>query len=175
MSLSANALACVCALVAVGICMMVAGFAFSVGMRSFEPGEQPLASALAPIWFVGIFYGLTFLVSAAAVLALQLLTSATDSAQRYRMLSRLGCEDRMLQRSVRRLTGSYFAALLAFALVHCLFGFALIAFLAAALGSQHFWLIAAACVACALSLFAAYYLLAYVACRRMLLKPAAEP
>lgn len=171
MSLSANALACVCALVAVGICMMVAGFAFSVGMRSFEPGEQPLASALAPIGFVGIFYGLTFLVSAAAVLALQLLTSATDSAQRYRMLSRLGCEDRMLQRSVRRLTGSYFAAPLAFALVHCLFGFALIAFLAAALGSQHFWLIAAACVACALSLFAAYYLLAYAACKRMLLKP----
>lgn len=174
MSSSANALACACALVAVGICMMVAGFAFSVGMRSFETNEQALASALAPIGFVGIFYGLTFLVSAAAVLALQLLTSATDSAQRYRMLSRLGCEERMLRRSVRSLAGSCFAAPLAFALVHCLFGFALIAFLAMTLGSQHFWLIAAACIARALSLFAAYYLLAYAACKRMLLKPVVE-
>ena len=73
--------------------MMVAGLAFSVGMRG--PTGSDNATALAPIGYVGIFYGVTFLVAAAAVLALQQLADAVDSAGRFAMLADLGCDSKI--------------------------------------------------------------------------------
>uniref|UniRef100_A0A7C9P5V0 ABC transporter permease n=1 Tax=Muribaculaceae bacterium Z82 TaxID=2304548 RepID=A0A7C9P5V0_9BACT len=172
-SSGSNALACTCVLSAVGICMMVAGFAFSVGMRG--PGSSAgLADTMAPVGFIGIFYGATFLVSAMAVLALQLMTAASDSQQRFRLLEQLGCERRLMERSLRSFVGYCFVTPTAFALVHCVFGLLLIGFLALVIGSQSYGLVCAGCIGFALALFGVYFLLTYAVSKRMLLRPLAE-
>ena len=167
MSLNANAMACTCVLIAVAVCMMVAGLAFSVGMRD----ESGLLSdqTLAPIGYVGIFYGITFLVAAAAVLALQQLAGAADDRQAYRMLGSLGCDASMMRRSIRSQVGTCFALPLAFALVHDVFGLALVAFLAYMLGSSQFPVIVAGVVGVTVALLGAYYLITCRECGRMLL------
>lgn len=167
-SSSANAMGCTCALIAVGICMMIAGFAFSVGMRT--PNSTIMDyHAMAPIGFVGIFYGATFLVSAAAVLALQQLADATDSIWRYHMLSGLGCERKVLRGAIRAQIGIYFGAPLAFALVHTVFGVTLVGFLALTLGSSSFALIVGCVIAAAVLFLAGYYLFACRESERILL------
>ncbi len=167
-SATSIAMGCTCVLIAVAICMVVAGLAFSVGMRGPQT-DGATASSLAPIGFVGIFFGMTFLVAAAAVLALQQLAEGADSVHRYRILDKMGCDSSMMRRAVWAQTGVYFAAPLAFALVHCVFGLALVGFLAAALGSSSFAVIVAGTVGGTVAFLGVYYLVTSLACERMLL------
>lgn len=52
------------------------------------------------ITYLALYIGLVLLVATAAVLAIQLLSLTIDSLTRYRTLSRLGCDMRMLSRSL---------------------------------------------------------------------------
>lgn len=85
-------LACACVLVAASVCMMAAGFVFSVGMRTPESILAGSKDALAPIGYIGIFYGAIFLLSAVAVLVLQQLSGAADARRAYATLAQLRCE-----------------------------------------------------------------------------------
>ena len=166
-SSSANAMACTCVLLACGVCMMVAGLAFSVGMRPADFLDS--YEAFATIGYVGIFYGMTFLVAAAAVLALQQLSDAADSLRRFDTLKQLGCSTEMMRSAVRRQTGTYFAMPLVFSLVHDVFGLALVGFVAFMLGSAHYFVIVATVLGITLALVFAYYLITVHQCAKMLL------
>lgn len=170
-SSSACAMGCTCVLIAVALCMIVAGFAFSIGMRTSVAGSV-VASSLAPIGYVGIFYGMTFLVAAAAVLALQQLAEGADSMPRYRILGKLGCDSALMRHAIWSQTGVYFATPLAFALVHCAFGLALVGFLAYALGSSSFAVIVAGAIGGTVALVGIYYVITSRTCERMLLRDA---
>lgn len=167
-SSTSAALSCVCVLVAAAVCMACAGFAFSVGMRgSAELADA--AEALAPIGYVGIFYGAAFLITAAAILALQQLSGAADARRSYEALRKLGCDRAMAARSIRRQVALCFAAPLVGALVHDAFGLVLVGFLAFVFGSASFALIVADVLGFTLVLMAAYGVVTARACERLLL------
>lgn len=167
---SSMALACVCVLIAVSVCMMVAGFAFSVGLRTPELAADGIASSMAPIGFIGIFYGSVFLLSAVAVLSLQQLSGAADARRAYASLAKLGCDVDDMASSVRKQVLLYFAAPLAGALVHDAFGLFLVAFLAFALGSSGFFTITAGVLLFTVSLLAVYGVLTSAAVERVVLR-----
>ena len=52
------------------------------------------------ITYLALYIGLVMLLTVAAVLAIQLISLTIDSLKRYRTLSRLGCDTRMLSRSL---------------------------------------------------------------------------
>lgn len=52
------------------------------------------------ITYLALYIGLVMLLAVAAVLAIQLLSLTSDSLKRYRMLSKIGCDTRMLSRSL---------------------------------------------------------------------------
>lgn len=166
-SSSSSALACTCVLIACAVCMMSAGFAFSVGLRGGDTLD--IAGAMAPIGYIGIFYGASFLVAAAAILALQQLSGATDARRAYRALHELGCPRSMLRTSLDQQIRLYFAAPVGFALVHDVFGLILVGFLALGIGSSSFFLIVGGVLALTLGIMAVYYLLTRHMCARMLL------
>ena len=85
------------------------------------------------------------------------------------MLGNLGCDASMMRKSIRSQVGTCFAAPLAFALVHDVFGLALVAFLAYMLGSSQFPVIVAGVVGVTVALLGAYYLITCRECGRMLL------
>ena len=169
-SSTSMALACVCVLVAVAVCMMVAGFVFSIGLRTPEMVSAGIAASMAPIGYIGIFYGAVFLLSAVAVLALQQLSGAVDARHAYGVLGQLGCDRALMRASVRRQLVLYFAAPLAGALVHDVFGLFLVAFLAFAIGAEGLLAIVAGVLAFTVGLMAAYGALTARAVERVVLE-----
>lgn len=169
LSSSAAAISCVCVLVAVAVCMIAAGFVFSVGLHNGAADIQGMAATMAPIGYIGIFYGVAFLLSAMAVLALQQLAGAADARRAYETLRQIGCDRSLMRASMRSQIRLYFAAPLAGACVHDVFGLALVAYLSWALGSVGFGSIVAATALGILALMLAYYLLTVRACENMLL------
>lgn len=74
------------------------------------------------VLFIGIYLGIIFLLTSAAVLALQQLSQAADNAGRYRILARLGVEESMRDRSIYVQIFLYFFLPLALAVVHSIVG-----------------------------------------------------
>ena len=75
---SALPLSCACVMAAAATCMICAGLTFSVGMRA-DPADASAAIALAPIGYVGILYGVTFLVTSFAITALHHVAFFVDT------------------------------------------------------------------------------------------------
>jgi putative ABC transport system permease protein len=57
-------------------------------------------STTGMVSYLAIYIGFVLVVSCAAILAIQQLSGASDSAPRYRTLSELGCPDRLIYRSL---------------------------------------------------------------------------
>lgn len=70
------------------------------------------------VTYLALYIGLVLLIAVAAVLAIQLLSLTIDSQRRYRTLSRLGCDMRMLSRSLFSQVVIYFLLPLAVAICH---------------------------------------------------------
>ena len=74
------------------------------------------------VLFMGLYLGMVFLLTAAAVLALQQLSQAADNVPRSQILSRLGVPERMRDRSVLTQVALSFFLPLALAVVHSIVG-----------------------------------------------------
>ena len=74
------------------------------------------------VLFIGLYLGVLFLLASAAVLALQQLTQAADSAGQYRLLSLLGAPAGMRGRAVTAQVFLAFLLPLSLALVHAAVG-----------------------------------------------------
>ncbi|EPY2307576.1 FtsX-like permease family protein [Clostridium sporogenes] len=78
--------------------------------------------ATTSILFVGIYLGLVFLITSMAVLALQQLSEASDSIERYKALKRIGANSKMIDKTIFRQTLIYFALPMILALIHSMIG-----------------------------------------------------
>ncbi|MGI5972689.1 MAG: FtsX-like permease family protein [Oscillospiraceae bacterium] len=72
--------------------------------------------------YMGLYLGLTFLLTAAAVLALQQLSQASDNAVRYQLLSRLGASEKMRRRALTAQVALAFLLPLVLGIVHAAVG-----------------------------------------------------
>ncbi|WP_300257287.1 ABC transporter permease [Clostridium sp.] len=68
--------------------------------------------------FIGIYLGVIFLISSTAVLALQQLSEASDSIDRYKSLRRIGVSQKMINKSIFTQVSIYFGLPLVVASVH---------------------------------------------------------
>ncbi len=76
----------------------------------------------ATVVFVGIYLGIVFLISSAAVLALQQLSDASDSLERYKALKKIGATENMVNKAILMQISIYFILPLALAIVHSIVG-----------------------------------------------------
>ncbi len=74
------------------------------------------------ISYLALYIGVVFLIAAAAVLALQQLSEASDNAERYGLLQKLGAEEHMIDRALFTQTALYFLLPLSLAIVHSIVG-----------------------------------------------------
>ncbi|CEK37378.1 ABC transporter permease [Paraclostridium sordellii] len=72
--------------------------------------------------YIGLYIGIIFLISSAAVLALNQLSGATESLGRYEILKKLGVSSKMINRSIFIQVFIYFSLPIVLALVHSYFG-----------------------------------------------------
>lgn len=76
----------------------------------------------AIVVFVGLYIGITFLITSAALLALKELSETSDNKERYTLLRKLGVEDKLTHKSLFKQIGIFFFMPLLLAIVHAYFG-----------------------------------------------------
>ncbi|MCU5130609.1 ABC transporter permease [Bacillus cereus] len=74
------------------------------------------------ILFIGIYIGIVFLITSMAVLALQQLSEASDSIDRYKSLKRIGSNGTMINKTIFIQTFVYFSLPVILALIHSVVG-----------------------------------------------------
>ena len=117
--------------------------------------------------FLGLYLGFTFLLAAAAVLALQQLSQAADNAGRYALLRRLGAEEGMVARSATQQVALAFLLPLVLALVHSVVGMKAANDLIATAGKVDSVASSAVTALVLVVVYGGYFLATALACRRM--------
>lgn len=79
-------------------------------------------SNIGTILYIGFYLGFVFLIASAAVLAIQQLTEASDSINRYKTLKKIGVSDQMIHKSIFIQILIQFLAPLSLALIHAAAG-----------------------------------------------------
>lgn len=76
----------------------------------------------AMVTFIGLYLGIIFLISSAAILGLKELSESSDNKQRFMMLRRIGTDEKLINKALFRQIGIFFALPLILAIIHSIFG-----------------------------------------------------
>ena len=74
------------------------------------------------VTFIAIYLGVIFLIASSAILALKQLTDSSDNKQRYTILRKIGCDEKIINRSLFRQIGIFFGLPMVLAVIHSIFG-----------------------------------------------------
>lgn len=72
--------------------------------------------------FIAIYLGIIFLIVSCAVLALKQLTESSDNKQRYIILRKIGCDEKMINSALFKQIAVFFILPLILAIIHSIFG-----------------------------------------------------
>ena len=76
----------------------------------------------AIVTFIGLYLGIIFLISGAAILALKELSESSDNIQRYEILRKIGTDEKIINKALFKQIGIFFIMPLTLAIVHSIFG-----------------------------------------------------
>ena len=76
----------------------------------------------AMVTFIGLYLGIIFLISSAAILALKELSESTDNKERYGMLRKIGTDEGMINKALFKQIAIFFSVPLLLAIIHSVFG-----------------------------------------------------
>ena len=90
----------------------------------------------ALVTFLGLYLGIVFLIASVAILALKELTESTDNKERYKMLRKLGADEKMINKSLFRQIAIFFMFPLLIAIIHSIFGIKFCSYIIATFGNE---------------------------------------
>lgn len=76
----------------------------------------------AVVTFIGLYLGIVFLISCAAILALKELSESSDNKDRFQILRRIGVDEQDLNKALFRQITIFFLFPLVLAIIHSIFG-----------------------------------------------------
>ena len=129
-----------------------------------------LASSISSgvvVAYLGIYIGVIFLITSAAILAIQQLCDSTENVERYRLLRKLGVDDKIINKSILIQTGIYFLVPLSLALVHSIVGLKISSDVVSLLGNASMIKEIIIAVIVLLIVYGGYFVLTYTSIKRM--------
>lgn len=120
------------------------------------------------IIFIGIYLGLVFLISGAAILSLKELSEAADNRNKYMILRKLGVNEKQISRSLAAQCGIFFGLPLLLAVIHSIFGMKLSTFILSAFGKTGLTSSIILSAAVILVIYGIYFEITYVCSRRII-------
>ena len=90
----------------------------------------------ALVTFLGLYLGIVFLIASVAILALKELTESTDNKERYKMLRKLGADEKMINKSLFRQIAIFFMFPLLVAIIHSIFGITFCSYIISTFGNE---------------------------------------
>ncbi|MEG1142883.1 MAG: ABC transporter permease, partial [Clostridia bacterium] len=94
---------------------------FSASISKIEVEASSIGMSVM-ITFIGLYLGIIFCITCAAILAIQQLSEASDNKQRYTILRKIGTDEKMINRSLFTQIGIFFMFPLSIAIIHALVG-----------------------------------------------------
>lgn len=122
----------------------------------------------ALVTFIGLYLGIIFLISSAAVLALKELSESSDNARKYEALRRIGASNTMLNRALFWQIFIFFAFPLAIAILHSVFGLIFCDFLLSTLGGIDITGALPSVTLILLAIYGSYFMITYCSSRRII-------
>ena len=115
------------------------------------------------ITFVAIYLGVIFLIASSAILALKQLTESSDNKQRYIILRKIGCDEKMINKALFRQIGIFFGLPLILAIVHSIFGIKFVISMMSGLANEDTLLTSAIATVVLIGIiYGAYFLATYL-------------
>ena len=74
------------------------------------------------VTFIGLYLGVIFLISCAAILALKQLSESADNKERYDILRKIGTDEKMINTALFKQIAIFYMIPLALAIIHSIFG-----------------------------------------------------
>lgn len=122
----------------------------------------------ALVTFVGLYLGIIFLISSAAVLALKELSESTDNCKKYETLRRIGASNSMLNRALFWQIFIFFIFPLAIAILHSVFGLIFCNFLISTIGGIDIAKALPVVALILLAIYGTYFIITYCSSRRII-------
>ena len=76
----------------------------------------------AMVTFIGLYLGIIFLISSAAILGLKELSDSSDNKERFKILRKIGTDEKMINKALFNQIAIFFMLPLILALIHSIFG-----------------------------------------------------
>lgn len=90
----------------------------------------------AMVTFIGIYLGIIFLISSAAILALKELSESTDNKERFIVLRKIGTDEKMLNKALFNQIAIFFMFPLLIAIIHSSFGIKFCNYILSSFGTE---------------------------------------
>lgn len=123
----------------------------------------------AIVIFIGVYLGIVFLITSAAILALKQLSESSDDKQRYDILRKIGVDEKMIHRSLFAQIGIFFVIPIVMAVIHSIFGIQFCLRLMVVLGKQDLTIPIMLTAIFILFIYGGYFLITYY-CSKNIIK-----
>jgi len=139
-------------------------FTFNTKIEIYEAGT----GLGAMVTFIGLYLGIIFLISSAAILALKELSESSDSKERYEVLRKIGTNEKMIHKALFRQIAVFFLLPLCLALVHSVFGIMVARNILETLGKQDLILPIIMTSIFIIVIYGGYFLITYFSSKRII-------
>ncbi len=123
----------------------------------------------AIVTFIGLYLGIIFLMSSAAILALKELSESSDNKERYDMLRKIGTDEKMINRALFRQIAIFFMFPLLLAIIHSIFGIIFCNYILQTFGNQSLLISIIMTTVFLIVIYGGYYLITYF-CSKNIIK-----
>jgi len=90
----------------------------------------------ALVTFIGLYLGIIFLISSAAILALKELSESSDNKERFNVLRRIGADEKIINKALFKQIACFFLLPLLLAIIHSIFGIMFCNFILETFGNE---------------------------------------
>ncbi len=84
--------------------------------------KESTVGLTAMVTFIGLYLGVIFLISSAAILGLKELSESSDNKERFNMLRKIGADEKLINKTLFRQIAIFFMLPLILAIIHSIFG-----------------------------------------------------
>ena len=122
----------------------------------------------AIVTFIGLYLGIIFLISSAAILALKELSESSDNQERYGMLRKLGVDDKMINRALFIQIAIFFLFPLILAIIHSCFGLQTASYILETFGHEKLLLSIVMTAIFLIFIYGGYFVITYLCSKRII-------
>ena len=122
----------------------------------------------AMVTFIGLYLGIIFLISSAAILALKELSESSDNKERFRMLRKIGTDEKLINKALFKQIAIFFMIPLILALIHSIFGIKFCTIILESFGNNTLLPSIIMAASIIVIIYGGYFLITYFCSKRMI-------